>query len=142
MDAAQLQAAVAQYLAGGGQVTRAAGRAQRPASKADNPAIVDALRQYRYITHAAKALHLSTRTVGRLARTHGVQFASNNSALSRSARQQQEARLAVQIRRLAGRMSRKKLACTLSIGEGVLRRVARENNINISSRNITCQKQT
>lgn len=136
MDAAQLQAAVARFLASGGEITQAdAARAAERQAPADDPALVNALRGYRYITQAARALHISTRTVGRLASAHGLEFASNNSAIARGARRNREAALVARIRRMAGSMGREKMAAALGISVGALRRMAREHNINISSRN-------
>lgn len=130
MQAADLQEAVQRFLEQGGQITQIEQRQRHQ----DAPELVEALRQFRYITEAAKALHISTRRVGRMARRHGVTFESNNSALARAARQKSEAAIVARLRRLAGTMGREKLAATLGITVGPLRRIAREHNINLNSR--------
>lgn len=133
MNAADLQSAVEQFIAQGGQITTATDRCSSTSS--DDQALVEALRGHRFITEAARDLHISTRTVGRLARRHGIRFQSNNSNLARADRPRAEAVVLGRLRRLAGDMGRAKLAAELGISVGTLRRIAREHGINISTRN-------
>lgn len=130
MQAADLQEAVQRFLEQGGQITQVEQRQHHQ----DAPELIAALRQHRHITEAAKALQISTRRVIRLARRHGITFESNNSGLARAARQPAEAAIVPRLRRLAGTMGREKLAATLGITVGPLRRIAREHNINLNSR--------
>jgi histone H3/H4 len=133
MNAIDLQSAVERFIAKGGQITTAADRCS--AGKAVDAGLVEALRGHSFITEAASALHISTRTVGRIARRHGIRFQSNNSALARMDRPRAEAHIISRLRRLAGSAGREKLAAELGITVGTLRRIAREHGINISTRN-------
>lgn len=134
MSPEQLQHAVEQFQAAGGAIQTVGvvvrKTPHRPA-QSDDPALVEALRQHAPlgIVAAARELRRGYSTLYRIAARHGIALQS-----SRLARQQERARLAPQVRRLAKRMRQEDIAAALGITRDVLRHIANEHRIDINSR--------
>lgn len=134
MSPEQLQHAVEQFKAAGGaiQIVRVdARKTHERLTRADDPALVEALRQHAPlgIVAAARELRKGYATLYRIAERHGIALQS-----SRQARQQERARLAPHVRRLAKRMRQEDIAAALGITRDVLRHIANEHRIDINSR--------
>lgn len=133
MSPEQLQQAVEQFQAAGGEIQTvgvAARKSPEPA-QSDDPALVESLRQHAPlgIVAAARELRRGYATLYRIAERHGIALQS-----SRLARQQERARLGPQVRRLAKRMRQEDIAAALGITRDVLRHIANEHRIDINSR--------
>lgn len=97
----------------------------------------DQLRQYESagVVAAAKAFHLHTTTLHRLAKHLGVTFQSNNTLAEQYRREKARKAMAGMVRELARqRMTQAEMCAQLGITRATLRRVAAEHRIDINSR--------
>jgi hypothetical protein len=142
MNAAELQQAISQFEASGGQVHVIADSIRAypdPFSVAVppiDPELVDAIRGYTElgVCAAAKALGKSTRTINYIAALYGIKFVTTTAATLEE-RRKEEAKLVPRIRRMAkANMSQMAIAEQLGIGRIVLRRIARYHGITLNSR--------
>jgi biotin operon repressor len=142
MNAAELQQAIAQFEASGGQVLVVADsfRAYPAPLQVSVPPVdadlVEAIRGFTDVgvCAAAKALGKSTRTINYIAGLYGIKFATTTAATLED-RRKAEAKLVPRIRRLArANMSQMAIAEQLGIGRIVLRRIAHFHGITLNSR--------
>lgn len=142
MDASELQQAIAQFEASGGQVQAVANSFRAypdPLCIAVPPIdaeLVEAIRGFTKlgVCAAAKALGKSTRTINYIAGLYGIKFATTTAATLED-RRKAEAKLVPRIRRLArANMSQMAIAEQLGIGRIVLRRIAHFHGITLNSR--------
>lgn len=142
MNATELQQAIAQFEASGGQVLVVADsfRAYPDPLHVSVPpvdaALVDAIRGFTDVgvCAAAKALGKSTRTINYIASLYGIKFATTTAATLDEQRKA-EAKLVPRIRRLAqANMSQIAIAEQVGISRMTLRRIARFHGLTLNSR--------
>lgn len=129
MNSEQLQRAVDAYLANGGVIRECVAPEPPPL----DPNVVAQLKACAHVTEAARKLNMNTRTVNKLARITGHEFAGYDKASMQRLRIDDKRMLAV-IRGKGGTISQNQLCKMLSITRARLRRIARENHLNINSR--------
>lgn len=131
MTPAELQGAIRRFEESGGKVQVIAPDTtaeRRPAPKIDEE-LADAVREAAPlgIHEACRRLRKSPHTLYRIADAAGIEFAYN-------AKLRADGKLVPQIRRHAGRMRQIDLAEHLGISRTTLRRLAKQNSIDINSR--------
>lgn len=129
MNSEQLQRAVDAYLANGGVIRECVAPEPPPL----DPNVVAQLKACAHVTEAARKLNMNTRTVNKLARITGHEFAGYDKA-SMQRRRSEERTMVPTIRAQAGKISQNQLSKMLGISRNRLRRIASEHRININSR--------
>ena len=142
MNAAELQQAIAQFEASGGQILvvadsfRACPDPLHVFAPPIDDDLVEAIRGFADVgvCAAAKALGKSTRTINNIAGLYDIKFVTTTAATMED-RRKAEAKLVPLIRRLArANMSQMAIAEQLGIGRIVLRRIAHFHGITLNSR--------
>lgn len=138
MNAADLAAAVAQFQHQGGvirEVQPEERKQYRRRQPEHNPVLAEQLRKLAHlgVVAAARAMHLHTTTIHRIADHNGITFPTSTAG-ERQQRAKLRAGLAPRVRRMAGHMSQQQIAEALGTTRATIRRVAAENGININSR--------
>jgi hypothetical protein len=142
MNAAELQQAIAQFEASGGQVLVIADSLRAypaPLQVSVPPVDADLVEAIRGFTDvgvcaAAKALGKSTRTINYIAGLYGIKFATTTAATLDEQRKA-EAKLVPRIRRLAqANMSQIAIAEQVGISRMTLRRIASFHGLTLNSR--------